>query len=174
MPRLARVISPKGRCGSSGRREPRCRNEVSTRGASDRHMLTDMSIASPDYYRLLTRVTAHQEWEPWILYMLEVIEITASWTNQRIRAIRHLMDATSAYVRNVAPKIHSRDLIDLIFAQPYSRIGNLVARGIAKRQAASTYLKVACGASDLGRREDRSRQGLLTPEVSCVVGQRRA
>jgi Fic family protein len=94
-----------------------------------------------DYYRLLARVTAHQEWEPWILYMLAAIEVTANWTNQRIRAIRQLMDATTALVRKVAPKIYSRDLIDLIFAQPYARIGNLVERGIAKRQAASTYLK---------------------------------
>ena len=28
-----------------------------------------------------------------------------------------------------------------IFTQPYSRIGNLIARGIAKRQTASTYLR---------------------------------
>jgi Fic family protein len=94
-----------------------------------------------NYYRLLARVTTHQEWEPWILYMLEAIEVTANWTNQRIRAIRQLMDETTGLIRKLGPKTYARDLIDLIFAQPYARIGSLVERGIAKRQAASSYLK---------------------------------
>jgi Fic family protein len=45
------------------------------------------------------------------------------------------------YVRRVAPKQYSRELIDLIFVQPYCRIENVVETGIAKRQTASTYLK---------------------------------
>lgn len=94
-----------------------------------------------DYYRLLLRVTTHQDWEPWILYMLTAVENTAIWTNLKIRAIRGLMDATATYVRATTPKIYSRELVELIFTQPYCRIGNLVERGIAKRQAASTYLK---------------------------------
>lgn len=42
--------------------------------------------------------------------------------------------------RKQLPVIYSRELVDVIFEQPYSRIGNLVDRGIAKRQAASRYL----------------------------------
>jgi Fic family protein len=34
--------------------------------------------------------------------------------------------------------------VDLIFVQPYCRIGNVVDAGIAKRQAASEYLKKLC------------------------------
>jgi Fic family protein len=94
-----------------------------------------------DYYRLLMRVTTHQEWEPWILYMLIAVETTARWTTQKIRAIRALMDATAEHARVAAPKIYSRELIDITFTQPYCRIGNVVERGIAKRQAASAYLK---------------------------------
>ena len=95
----------------------------------------------PDYYRLLLRVTTHQEWEPWIIYMLTAAQVTASWTNMKIRAIRKLMDQAAEHLRAGAPKIYSRDLIELIFTMPYCRIGNVVDRGIAKRQAASTYLK---------------------------------
>ncbi len=98
-----------------------------------------------DYYRLLLRVTTHQEWEPWILYMLTAVEVTSAWTNQKIRAIRVLMDATAEHVRAAAPKIYTRELVDLIFSQPYCRIGNVVERGIAKRHAASTYLKALTG-----------------------------
>ena len=38
------------------------------------------------------------------------------------------------------PKIYTRELVDVIFEQPYCRIGNLVDKGIAQRQAASRYL----------------------------------
>jgi Fic family protein len=94
-----------------------------------------------DYYRLLSRVTSDGEWEPWILYMLTATEITSAWTNQKIRAIRSLMDATASYIRAGAPKIYSRELVELIFTKPYCRIGNLVERGIAERHRASTQLK---------------------------------
>ena len=84
---------------------------------------------------------SHQEWEPWTLYMLTAAEVTAVWTNLKIRAIRNLMDHAAEHMRLGAPKIYSRDLIELIFTMPYCRIANVVERGIAKRQAASTYLK---------------------------------
>ena len=94
-----------------------------------------------DYYRLLMRVTTHNEWDAWVLYMLDAVAKTATWTNARVRAIRDLMDATAAYVRVVQPKIYSRELIELLFSLPYCRIGNLAAHGIAQRQAGSTYLR---------------------------------
>jgi Fic family protein len=39
------------------------------------------------------------------------------------------------------PKIYSAELIDVLFHLPYCRIADLVNAGIAKRQAAATYLK---------------------------------
>ncbi|MCL4766154.1 MAG: Fic family protein [Hyphomicrobiaceae bacterium] len=95
----------------------------------------------PDYYRLLQAVTMRQEWEPWIVYLLAAVETTASWTNLRIRAIRDLIEHTGDYVRARAPAIYSHELIQAIFAQPYSRIAHLSERGIAKRVSASRYLK---------------------------------
>jgi Fic family protein len=93
-----------------------------------------------DYYRLLGRVTSHQEWEPWVLYMLTAVEETAGWTTQKIRAVRSLMDETVAYVRAAAPKL-PHAVIEQIFTYPCSRIANLVEQGIAGREAASKYLK---------------------------------
>ena len=93
------------------------------------------------YYNLLQGVTLRDEWEPWILYMLTAAETTAKWTNARIRAIRDLMDHTAAHIRVEAPGIYTRELVETIFAQPYSRIGHLIEAGIAKRVSASRYLK---------------------------------
>jgi Fic family protein len=94
-----------------------------------------------DYYRLLGQVTATGEWEPWIVYMLKSVELTAIWTMEKIRAIRTLMDQATEFMRLGAPKIYSRELVELLFAKPYCRIGDVVARGIAKRESASKYLK---------------------------------
>jgi hypothetical protein len=51
-----------------------------------------------------------------------------------------LIEKTAEFARRTAPKVYSRELIDLIFVQPYCRIDNVVEAGIAKRQTASTYL----------------------------------
>jgi Fic family protein len=94
-----------------------------------------------EYYRLLAGVTNSGAWEPWVLYMLDAVEVTAIWTLDKIIAIRKLMEQATALLRAQAPKIYSRELVELIFSQPYCRISNLVEKNIAKRQAASTYLK---------------------------------
>jgi Fic family protein len=94
-----------------------------------------------DYYSLLLNVTAHGQWEEWVLYMLRAVAETAVWTTQKIKGIQELQGRAAEYVRSNAPKIYSRELIDIIFTQPYCRIQNVVDAGIAKRQTASTYLK---------------------------------
>ena len=94
-----------------------------------------------DYYRHLLEVTAEMAWEPWLLYMLRAVEETSRWTMTKIAAIRDLTSHTTEYVRRKLPKIYRRELIEVIFQQPYCRIQNLVSAGIAHRQAASRYLK---------------------------------
>lgn len=94
-----------------------------------------------DYYRLLLDVTREQAWEPWLIFMLQAVEETARWTTQKIAAIRALAEHTTEHVRERLPKIYSRELVDVIFEQPYCRIGNLVGKQVAQRQAASRYLK---------------------------------
>lgn len=94
-----------------------------------------------DYYALLRDVTAKQEWEPWILFMLDAVATTARWTTQKIAAIKALMQQTADHVRQALPKIYKHELIEVLFMQPYCRIENVVAAGLAQRQTASLYLK---------------------------------
>jgi len=93
------------------------------------------------YYGFLLRVTSQQSWEDWILYVLQGVEETAVRIREKIAAIRKLLEHTNQYVCHQKPEIHSRELIDVVFTQPYCRIANLVDAGIAKRQTASVYLK---------------------------------
>lgn len=94
-----------------------------------------------DYYRLLRMVTQTDEWEEWVLFMLQGVEETARWTVAKIAAMRRLQQHTADFVRRSAPKIYSHELLDLIFERPYCRIQNVTAKKIAGRQTASVYLK---------------------------------
>jgi Fic family protein len=113
-----------------------------------------------DYYRLLLAVTRDGAWEPWLLYMLRAVEDTATWTTRKIGAIRKLASDTAEQVRNKLPKIYSRELVDVLFEQPYCRIANLVDARIAGRQAASRYLK-ALVSIDVLREQTFGREKLF-------------
>jgi Fic family protein len=95
-----------------------------------------------DYYRLLRGVSYSDDWETWILYMLDAVEQTALFTRQRIVQIRDLMDETLKTAREKLPtRVYSKELIELLFHQPYTKGQFVVDAGIAKRQAAAEYLR---------------------------------
>jgi Fic family protein len=94
-----------------------------------------------EYYAGLRQITEQNAWESWILFMLHGIEATALTTHERIQAIRALMQQTSQKVKEELPKIYSKDLMEVLFAQPYCKIRFLEQSGIAKRDAASKYLR---------------------------------
>ena len=83
--------------------------------------------------------------ELWLLFRLQAVAETSRWTTRKISVIRKLVEHTSEHVRTRLPKIYTRELVDVIFEQPYCRISNLVDKGIAQRQAASRYLHDLAG-----------------------------
>ena len=95
-----------------------------------------------DYYRLLRQVTEEDKWESWVFYMLQAVEETAVFTRDRILAIRDLMNETMERCRKELPqRVYSKELIELLFHQPYTKGQFLVDARIAKRQTAAEYLK---------------------------------
>lgn len=122
-----------------------------------------------DYYRLLLAVTRDGAWEPWLLYMLRAVEDTATWTMAKVGAIRALAAHTAEHVRRQFPKIYSRELVDIVFEQPYCRIANLVEAGIAERQAASRYLKALISVGVL-REQSFGREKLFAhPKLMALL-----
>ena len=112
-----------------------------------------------DYYRLLEHVSRSGDWEEWLLFILRGIEDTARWTVRKIEAMRTLTGELTEYLRQHYPKIYSRELVDILFEQPYCRIANLVERGLGTRQLASRYLHALVQAGVL--REIRQGQEKL-------------
>jgi Fic family protein len=95
-----------------------------------------------EYYRLLRSVTAGGEWEPWIMYMLEAVEQTALHTREKILDIRDLMAEALQFAKeNLPSRVYSKELIEILFRQPYTKGQFLVDAGIAERKTAASYLK---------------------------------
>ncbi|HEY5234993.1 MAG TPA: Fic family protein [Rhabdochlamydiaceae bacterium] len=93
------------------------------------------------YYSSLREVTEKGAWEAWILYILEGLEKTAIATRERMVAIHQLFKSTVEIVRTRLPKIYTKDLVEVLFRQPYCKIKFLEEAGIGHRQTASQYLQ---------------------------------
>jgi Fic family protein len=93
------------------------------------------------YYEGLRRVTEAHRWEEWVLYMLEAVADTATATRERVTRIQRQMADAQRLIRKKAPKIYSKELVELLFTQPYCKISTLVDARLVKRQAASQYLQ---------------------------------
>ncbi|MDD2871348.1 MAG: Fic/DOC family N-terminal domain-containing protein [Candidatus Gracilibacteria bacterium] len=93
-----------------------------------------------DYYRLLQEVRENENWEEWILYMLDAIEKTSINTMEMINNIWDLMGKTKKSMKEKIPKLYSKDLLEIIFSHPYTKIEFLVDGMGMTRQTSSKYL----------------------------------
>jgi Fic family protein len=93
------------------------------------------------YYKLFQEVRGKNIWENWILYILDGVEETAKETLKKIKSIKNLLELTLEEAKESCPKIYSKELIELIFENPYSKIDFLVNRLNINRKTASKYLK---------------------------------
>jgi len=93
-----------------------------------------------DYYRLLQEVRAKGNWEEWILYMLDGVEQTSFATTELVNDIYMLMGETKEKIKDELPKIYSKDLVEILFMHPYTKIEFLVNGLDITRKTASKYL----------------------------------
>ena len=94
-----------------------------------------------DYYRLLQEVRTKDNWEEWIMYMLDGVEQTSLETISLVNDISTLMNQTKQNIKDKLPKIYSKDLIEILFYHPYTKIDFLVDGLGLHRETASKYLK---------------------------------
>lgn len=94
-----------------------------------------------EYYRLLQDVRTKQNWEAWILFMLKSVESTSKATIAKVNEINRLFLKTQEIIRKKAPKSYSKELVELLFEQPYCKSEFLVKRLNITRITASKYLR---------------------------------
>jgi len=106
-----------------------------------------------DYYRLLQEVRIRENWGEWVLFMTKAVEVSARETIEKIRQINNLFYRTLETVRKEKPKIYSKDLLELLFVQPYCRIEMVMEQLDVSRPTASRYLNELAGAGILKTRQ---------------------
>ena len=109
-----------------------------------------------DYYRLLQGVREKGDWESWISYMIRGVENTAKETIQLIEALKILMAEMKTLLQNNY-KFYSQELLNNLFAHPYTKIEFLVRDLGVSRITAANYLNQL--ASDGVLRKERLGTG---------------
>ena len=93
-----------------------------------------------EYYRLLQQTRDTGDWEPWILYMLQGVELTARQTIWIVGRIKSLMMDYKHRIRAELRKIYSQDLLNNLFRHPYTKIEALQNDLRVSRLTATKYL----------------------------------
>ena len=93
-----------------------------------------------EYYNRLRNVTEKNEWEPYILYMLDMVEVTAKNGLKRLQKIVQTMDSTANEIKVKLPKIYSKDLIEVLFRLPYTKRQTLIDEGLGSSKTVGNYL----------------------------------
>jgi Fic family protein len=74
-----------------------------------------------NYYRLLQTVRDEDNWEEWVLYLLEAVEQTAGQTLATVNAIKAALFDYKHRIRS-EHRFYSQDLINNLFTHPYTKI----------------------------------------------------
>ena len=94
------------------------------------------------YYDLLKQVTEKNNWNEWILYILNAVENTSIWTLHHIQSIKKLMDHTKKYLKENMDVPHYRGLLlEILFTYPYCRSVNLQELGVKSPITCRKYLR---------------------------------
>ncbi|MGD9908988.1 MAG: Fic family protein [Candidatus Izemoplasmatales bacterium] len=92
------------------------------------------------YYTFLQSVRNDNDWESLIVYLLKGIEETAINTLVVMKKIINLINDVKLGIKEKLPKIYSKELVDVIFHEFYTKI-SYVEDGLGvSRKTASTYL----------------------------------
>ncbi|MCF1753170.1 Fic family protein [Mariniradius sediminis] len=92
------------------------------------------------YYRHLREVTEQENWEGFIIYMLEMVERTANHGLKRLDQVTQLMESTAEQIRVTLPKEYSKDLVETIFRLPYTKRQSLIDVGLGTPKTVGNYL----------------------------------
>jgi len=75
-----------------------------------------------DYYRLLQKVRDTNDWEEWIMFILQAIETSATDSVLLIASIKTQMLQYKQLIRSRHTKMYSQDLLNNLFKYPYTKI----------------------------------------------------
>ncbi len=95
----------------------------------------------PKYYQLLQSVREQNNWEEWIIYLLDGVAKTSQNTIKLVNDIKQLQQKFKQEIRTNHAKIYSQDLLNNIFKHPYTKIIFLQNDLEVSQPTASRYLE---------------------------------
>ena len=93
------------------------------------------------YYELLQKVRISENWEDWIVYILTGIEETSEETLMLVKRINDEVATMTAEIKEKLPKLYSKELINLLFYEFYTKIQYIEEGLSVSRRTAVTYLQ---------------------------------
>lgn len=103
-----------------------------------------------EYYMLLNEIHTNGNWEDWIIYILKGLQNTSERSLLILKELDQLIGKTSVEIKEKLPKIYSKELVDLIFTEFYTRISSVETELSVTRKTASNYLSELVGIGILG------------------------
>ena len=85
-------------------------------------------------------VTEKNDWSGFIIFMLDMVEQSASKGLERLESISQLLETTGQDIKEKLPKIYSKDLVEVIFKLPYTKRQNLIDIGLGTAKTVGNYL----------------------------------
>jgi Fic family protein len=121
-----------------------------------------------EYYRLLQTVREQDNWEDWVLYLLEAVEQTAGQTIATIHAIKSALYDYKQRIR-ANYKFYSQDLINNLFMHPYTKI-EFVQRDLqVSRLTATKYIDALVAGGFLQKQKIGRSNYYVNVALSAVV-----
>lgn len=93
-----------------------------------------------EYYKVLQNVRDENDYENLVLFKLKAVEETSIQTLSLLKQISSLIDETANEIRRKLPKIYSKELIEVLFYEFYTKIVYVEEQLNVSRRTASTYL----------------------------------
>lgn len=93
-----------------------------------------------DYYLKLRGVTENENWEDYLLYMLDMIEQTATKGLTLLNKITIAIDEMANQIKTKLPKMYSKDLVEILFRLPYTKRQNLIDEKLGNAKTVGNYL----------------------------------
>ncbi|OZY87544.1 addiction module protein [Cellvibrio mixtus] len=123
-----------------------------------------------EYYQQLQAVRDTNEWEPWLIYILDGVIQTAQATIELIKQIKILMQDYKQKIRSQLPKIYSQELLNNLFNHPYTKIEFVMQDLSVSRLTAAKYLEQLVGIGLLKKEKiSRSNYYINQPLLSLFL-----
>jgi Fic family protein len=125
-----------------------------------------------DYYHHLAAVTQRQDWNSWLLFMMEGVRQTSGFTNNLIDEILAQMEATLAYGKKEF-KWYSKELNEALFSQPYIKpevVKNIL--GKSSRTTISKYMQDLCSKNILSPKQIGKEVYYLNDDLIRILAQK--